>query len=183
MAGGRGTRLGGREKPLLNLGGESFISRVLRAVHTSDLVEPEHICLSHNAPRTLTIFSDHPGATVTRGAGFHEDMRDLLAGSDRPLMVLPSDMPLLTPGTIDAAAEAYLLTGDPLSVMVTSHFKGRIGFETRGDPVEHSGINVLNPVETPQIEGRILIDKPGTACNVNTERDLEAARRLMNSGY
>lgn len=178
FAGGRGTRLGTVEKPLLPVTGTPMIEHVLHAIDTSDHGELSEICLSPNTPRTLDRFENHPSLRKTPGNGYHEDLATLLTDIDEPRLVLPCDLPLLTPEILDTTAETFHHLQTPISIVVTTTYKRQFGLSTSQKPLEYAGINVLHPTPDPQPEERILLDRPGTACNVNTPRDLEITRKL-----
>lgn len=95
MAGGRASRLGGVEKPLLSVCGEPMLFRVLDAA--------SRVCR-----RILLVYSRHTpslGALCRSGAlrgveclegsgeGYVSDLREALRLLSPPVLVLPADMP------------------------------------------------------------------------------------------
>lgn len=182
MAGGTGTRLDTpREKPLVQVGGKTMLQRMLDTIDNSQKSSLEHLCLSPNAPDTLERYGDHPKALTTKGAGYHEDLAHLLKEADEPFLILPSDLPLLRPEHVDTTARIHQRLDRPISIVTTSHFSEKLGLQTRNRPTEYAGINVLQPNSSPQNETRIILDRPGTALNVNNERELKKARELASS--
>lgn len=179
MAGGEGTRLGGVEKPLLDLQGVPFIDRVIESVESADGLELEAICLSPNVPETRSHLSGAPRAVTTEGNGYHEDLSKLLSSRVEPVVVVPADMPLILPEELEVAAEAHSRLGSAVAVMVTTRFKEGLGFRASNGQLEYSGLNALLPLPRYQEEERILLNRVGTACNVNTPADYGAARELL----
>ena len=109
LAAGGSSRMG-REKQLLEVGGETLLGRVLNACLASGL-DKVVLVLGHEARRiraSLEGFQDRPRLTIVENPRHGEGMStSLIAGlraveddCDR-VMVLLGDMPQVTPGVID----------------------------------------------------------------------------------
>lgn len=155
MAGGRGSRLGGVEKPLLEVCGKPMLARILETAGS--------ICR-----RVLLVYSRHTrglelicrssafmGLECVEGSGegYAMDLREALTVIQPPVLVLPADMPHITreyledflvkamasPGTI-----VNLVTGrGPTGI---SLFKGYIG---QWWDIEYPDTPALFDIDTP----------------------------------
>src|SRR5512147_2826652 len=105
MAGGKGTRMGGGEKPLMALRGKPMLAYVLDALSGSRSIEKINVAVSPDVPRTAEfVLMDGRALTVmTPGSGFIEDMGYALRalGLFEPVLVVAADLPLITPEVID----------------------------------------------------------------------------------
>lgn len=174
MCGGRGTRLGGEEKPLRRMAGRPLVDRVRDALEGSQL-EHVYAVTSPNAART----AEHVTAPIieTTGDGYVADLRQALA-DDRiaePVLTAAADLPLLEPSVIDRVLEAA--GGDTLTVAVPAGRVSALGFSVDttmragGIAVRPAGLNVVG--EGP--ERRWITRDRRLAANVNRPRDLLAA--------
>lgn len=174
MCGGRGTRLGGEEKPLRRIGGRPLVDRVWDALEGSR-IERVFAVTSSNAPRT----AEHVTAPKIEAAGdgYVADLREALA-DDRiaePVLTAAADLPLLAAPVIDRVLEAA--AGDTLTVAVPAGRVSALGFSVDttlrvgGVAVRPAGLNVVG--QGPE---RIWVSRDRRlAANVNRPRDLVAA--------
>ncbi|QZP39099.1 NTP transferase domain-containing protein [Halobaculum magnesiiphilum] len=154
MCGGRGTRLGAvgadTEKPLVEVGGEPMIDRVLAAL-SAGRVDRIHAVVSPNAPETAASLRDREsdarvggdgdcdddsddgddaataGVSVVDapGDGYVADLGYALERVERPVLTVAADLPLLSAGVVDRAIDA---AGDAsLSVYVPVEAKRDLG--------------------------------------------------------
>jgi adenosylcobinamide-phosphate guanylyltransferase len=189
MCGGRGTRLregvggdrsgegdsdgeGGHpidvEKPLVEVAGQSMLSRVVQALRGSRIGESGtvHAVVSPQAPQTAERARDLSLSIVeTPGDGYVSDLGTALDAVGHPALTVPADLPLLAPEHVDdAIARAHVGTdpakgplptefgnADPtsLTVCVPAALKRRLGvsvdtaFEHDGRDVAPTGLNVV----------------------------------------
>ncbi|WP_425604702.1 NTP transferase domain-containing protein [Halobellus ordinarius] len=188
MCGGRGTRLregvdgdrsgegasdgeGGHptddEKPLVEVAGQSMLSRVVEALRGSRVGESGtvHAVVSPQAPQTAERARDLSLSVVeTPGDGYVSDLGTALDAVGRPALTVPADLPLLAPEHVDdAIARAHERSsgggpsateptkGHPtsLTVCVPAALKRRLGasvdtaFEHDGREVAPTGLNVV----------------------------------------
>lgn len=97
MAGGRGLRMGGAEKPLLAPCGKPMLYVALEAARP--LCEELRVFTSRRAPLTASLCPSL-GVECVGGAGDY--VADLAAALSPPfpVLVLPADLPLLAPETL-----------------------------------------------------------------------------------
>jgi adenosylcobinamide-phosphate guanylyltransferase len=167
MAGGRGERLGGPAKPLIEVCGEPMVLRVARALRASGVCP---ILAVAYAPRTSAILSlpweELAGSIVfieTRGAGYPADLREALQGLPLPVLVAPADLPHLDPRT--AALAARELCRSPWEVASLASPRGLTGLSLHR---RRGGSSRWGTVTLRGVEWWRLLD-------VDTPRDLEEA--------
>lgn len=191
LAGGAGRRLGGADKPLLRIGGETILARVLAALRAAPA---EPIALSANgdparfASFGLPVLGDGKFAGMGPLAG-------LLAGLDwahtqgaTALLTVPGDTPFLPPGLASALAPApgcaadHDTTEDPRTHYLVAIWPGAArtalrDWLARGAPRAVSAFAAgigMRPVAIPGAPAEAFL-------NVNTEADLARARALADA--
>jgi adenosylcobinamide-phosphate guanylyltransferase len=181
MCGGRGTRLGAGEKPLVAVAGEPMVDRVVDALLGSD-VDAVYAATTPATPRTRDHLDERGVAVVeTPGDGYVADLDAALAEVGRPAVTVVADLPLLRAAHVDAAVDAA--GGGSLSVCVPATLSERLGvsadaaFEWAGRRVVPTGLNVA-----AETDDRILVrDDPELAVNVNYPDDRAVAERLLEA--
>ncbi len=178
MCGGRGTRLGAPEKPLVEVGGLPMVAAVRRALGASR-VERVYAVTAPHAPETAAAL-DCPQVEAP-GDGYVPDLQHALA-DDRvtePVLTVAADVPLLTAAAVDHALDAG--TG-ATTVAVPVGRKRALGvsadttFRVDGRRLAPSGLNIVGAGE-----GLVVATDTGLAVNVNRPRDLRRARWLAAS--
>jgi adenosylcobinamide-phosphate guanylyltransferase len=176
MAGGRGERMGGCEKPMLLLRDRPLVSYVLEALLKSSAIDSVYVAVSPNTPQTSCYIENWPDKKVspimTPGAGYVEDMGLAIRaiGKKEPILVVSADMPLITPGLIDKAISEYHRCGkEALSVWI----------EGLGTP---AGINVVHGayIDRAQEELILVLNDPALAANVNYRKDLTYCEQIFD---
>jgi adenosylcobinamide-phosphate guanylyltransferase len=192
MCGGHGTRLQGDgsdavEKPLVEVGGASMLSRVVDALHASE-VGSVHAVVSPHTPQTADRARNLSVPTIeTPGDGYVSDLRSALDAVGRPAVTVPADLPLLAPDHVDDAMAEARLRGDgadrdptSLSVCVPAALKRRLGasvdtaFDHGGRSVAPTGLNVVADGD----DTVALTYDARLAVNVNRPQDMELAEAL-----
>lgn len=177
MCGGRGTRLGMGEKPLVKVGGKAMVDRVIEAV--SPVAGTVHAAPSPHTPETRTHLDGRVPVVETLGAGYVDDLSHALARVGRPVLTVTADLPLLTPADVRLALDAY--ESGSLTVCVPVERKRELGvsvdtgFDHGGRRVAPTGLNVVN--EGP--ESIRTLDRIGLAVNVNRSRDLQVSEVMF----
>ncbi|MDL5361665.1 NTP transferase domain-containing protein [Halalkalicoccus sp. NIPERK01] len=177
MCGGRGTRLGMGEKPLVEVGGEPMVDRVIAAV--SPVADAVHAAPSPHTPETRAHLDGRVPVVETPGEGYVDDLSHALARVGRPVLTVTADLPLLTPADVRLALDAH--GPGSLTVCVPVERKRELGvsvdrsFEHEGQRVAPTGVNVVG--EGP--ESIRTLDRIGLAVNVNRSRDLQVAEVLF----
>ncbi|KQY97089.1 hypothetical protein ASD19_09190 [Microbacterium sp. Root53] len=114
LAGGRSSRLGGRHKPAIEVGGEPIVARVVRALRAID-AEPVVVGDPAGVPAGVAVVREEPPfagplAAIAAGLG-------ALPPADGVVLVLGGDMPFVTPDALrrlaSAAPGAVALAVDP----------------------------------------------------------------------
>ena len=200
MCGGRGTRLRAEgdsegddgadadiEKPLVEVGGASMLSRVVGALRASD-VETIRAVVSPHAPATADRARSLSVPTIeTAGDGYVSDLQAALDAVGRPTVTAPADLPLLAAEHVDDAvarsrrrAAGTDRDAASLTVCVPAALKRRLGasldtsFDHEGRPVAPTGLNVVAGGD----DTVALTYDARLAVNVNRPEDLELAEAL-----
>ena len=192
MCGGRGTRLRGAdadpdapEKPLVEVGGASMLSRVVDALRGSG-AGSVHAVVSPQAPDTADRARRLSVPTVeTDGDGYVPDLRTALDAVGRPAVTVPADLPLVAAAHVDDAIVRSRRRGDgddptSLTVCVPAALKRRLGasvdsaFDFEGRAVAPTGLNVVADAD----DTVALTYDARLAVNVNRPEDLELAEAL-----
>jgi adenosylcobinamide-phosphate guanylyltransferase len=128
MCGGAGTRLDAAvEKPLLEVGGEPMVDRVLGALAESRISEPV-VAVSPQTPATHDHLHEREVACIeTPGEGYVEDIGVALADDrlERPVLTVVADLPLLAPQVVNWALARH--EGGALTVCVPVALKEALG--------------------------------------------------------
>lgn len=152
MCGGEGSRLrpavGDTEKPLVTVGGEPMIDRVVAALQASSLTTIA-AAVSPSTPETATRLAEIDCVEVieTAGEGYVADLNDALADLNRPTVTVAADLPLLTADHIDRAVTAA--GDDSLSICVPASLSEQLGLsaeptvEYDGKRVVPTGLNIV----------------------------------------
>ena len=188
LCAGRSSRLGAF-KPLLPLGEETLIERVIRLFREAGVVDMTAV-VGHRAESILPLLERH-GVRPVLNARYDEGMfSSLRAGigsldrSRRAFFVLPVDIPLVRPETLQALIDAFL---DGEIDVCRPCFRGRYGhppliasalipaieeFDGKG------GLRAL----LARWRGRtadVAVEDPGILLDVDTRDDYEAAQETL----
>ncbi len=97
MAGGKGSRLGGMKKPLLEVCGVKLIDRALTVAKTINGVDKIFVCVGKDDLNAFKDYGDEKTAVVLcPGQGYVEDLIFILKRVSFPVLVLPADIPFLS---------------------------------------------------------------------------------------
>jgi adenosylcobinamide-phosphate guanylyltransferase len=192
MCGGEGSRLraavGGTEKPLVDVGGEPMVERVLaaladRAAAAESPIDAVYAAVSPATPETAARLraDDRVVRLETPGEGYVADLSAALAAVGRPVLTVAADLPFFAAEHVDRAVAAA--DGDSLTVCVPVARRRTLGLSAEttmtheGRQVAPSGLNVV-------ADGgdRVVVwEDDRLACNVNRPADLETAREWADS--
>ncbi|MCX6668809.1 MAG: NTP transferase domain-containing protein [Methanothrix sp.] len=190
MAGGRGSRLGMGEKPLVTLFGRPLVDYVTLALQDSS-IERIFLATTENVPKTRR-WAEEKGLEVvdTPGRGFVADMIIAVeaAGVTKPIMIIMADLPLITSDLIDEIIEIYEERPEPaLSTHTPLRLHRLLGrrpdslFNYQGQLIVPSGINVLDgaEIEREQEDYHLILERMELAVNVNVVEDLKLCEKIM----
>lgn len=206
MCGGKGTRLTAGpdaertrddEKPLVTIGGEPMIDRVLRALSGSR-VERIHAVVSPHTPATrehlatLTNRVEESPTGIEKselsivdapGEGYVADLTHALDRVGKPALTVVADVPLLAPEVVNRVLEeADETAGTSLTVCVPAAVKRALGasvdttFERDGRELAPTGVNVV----TGSDDALYLSYDVRLSVNVNRPADRTLAEGLCN---
>jgi len=196
MAGGKGERMGGREKPLVTLKGKPLIDYVIAALINSSRIGHIYISVTPRTPKTWRYIGNkyrdesRVSAIMTPGTGYHEDTGHSVEklALFRPFLIISSDIPLVRSETIDDIVRKYEITGaEALSVRLDCSC---VPQEIRVDTIliDHGIENI--PAAINIIDGRhmnryqqehvYIISDRLLAVNINYLQDLSACDSIMS---
>ena len=192
MAGGKGTRLDlDEEKPLLQLRGKPVIEYVLTALKNSKKVDKIVVAVSHHSPKTAKLMSRSKISTITTpGKEYVFDLGYAVKRLNLEfVLAIAADLPFISGEIIDFIIESYQKSGKPaLSVVVPIETKEKMGLGVEyvtefGDKrVVPAGINLIDGkrIEEEELDQEVcLIDLKEVAININTQKELEIAKKLF----
>lgn len=194
MAGGFGQRLGMGEKPCVELLGKPLISYVIDTLRASKNIDRVFVAVSPVTPKTEIMLQERYRGEVqvirTFGGNYVGDMIYAVetAQTTGPVMIIMSDLPLLDPELIDFVIEKYREEGKPaLSVYVPINVCKGVGimpdtvFNKDGKLIVPTGVNILDSsqIRNEQEDFNLILENPKLAINVNTVKDLQHCRDLL----
>ncbi len=173
MAGGRGSRIGGLEKPLLNICGKEIIKRVLEAA--SSLSPNIYVAVSPNTPRTRAwCISNNIKVIDTPGKGYPHDIGFITRRTGFPILFLPADTPFITAGLLEYFVEkASTIDTSIVTLMVSRHCFPRQFYSNNPMPV---GISLFK--DRKGYWANIIMCKYPELLDIDTLEELELAERI-----
>lgn len=185
MCGGKGTRMGRVEKPMLELAGKRFVERVVSALQGSEKFERIVAVVSPNTPATKKFLVSAGIETIeTPGKGYPHDLSIVLERlSPEKVLVVPADVPLLTAQVVSEIADALAGINAPAaSIAVDKSFVEDLNITP--SVVEgglcHSGITLFDSGKRGAMEERyVTINRIEIALNVNTEKERKLVESLV----
>ncbi|MCD5425969.1 MAG: NTP transferase domain-containing protein [Methanosarcinaceae archaeon] len=193
MAGGRGTRLDMDEKPIINLCGKPLICYVIDALKKATLIKNIIVAVSPFTPKTASFISEYYNdvkITMTSGENFVGDMINAVenSGVKGKVMIIMSDLPLITSELIDFIINKYELCGKPaLSVHVPISICKKLNvrpgtvFHKNGELIVPIGINILDGlnINEEQADYNLVLEREEIAINVNTHYEILLCEKLL----
>ena len=194
MAGGLGKRLGMGEKPCIEVLGKPLISYVVDALEKSERINRIFVAVSPATPNTETVVLNYYKGRVkvikTAGGNYVGDMVHAVesAGIAEPVLVIMSDLPLISPELINSIISEYEKCGKPaMSVHVPISVCKSLGvrpdtvFNRNGNLIVPTGINILDgkDIHKEQEDFNLILEIPELALNINTVDDLKRCKNLL----
>jgi adenosylcobinamide-phosphate guanylyltransferase len=194
MAGGKGSRIGlPTEKPLLPFLGKPLIDWVAKAIMDAEKISEFYVITSVNTPETEKhCFANDWKVLRTDAKGYHNDLKQAVmkAGLMGSVLTMPSDVPAITGKFLDKVICEFEVCGkDFLAVFVPIKARQDLGLsisstdEYKDVWYAVSGINIVNGTKI-QGDGKIetsaiITEETEVLLNINTVKDLEIAKKLM----
>ena len=193
MAGGESSRFGGLlEKPMAKLMGEYIIRRVVKAAKAAESISEIYVAATDRTPKTIREVSKISVKLVkTEGISYHADLQRaiLRANLKCPVLTLSCDLPLLTGKFLDEVVSNYKKSGKPALIVLApldACYKYGIEpssiYEHEGKLFVVSGINIVDGrriLEGEQEQEVMISERLEAVFNVNTHRELELARKIL----
>ena len=194
MAGGLGKRLGMGEKPCIEVLGRPLISYVVDALEGSENIDHIFVAVSPATPNTESVVLNYYDGRVkvirTSGGNYVGDMVYAVESADivDPVLVIMSDLPLITPDLVDSIISEYAKCGKPaMSVHVPISVCKNLGirpdtvFNRNGNLIVPTGINILDgkDIHQEQEDFNLVLDDTELALNINTIDDLKRCKDLL----
>jgi len=178
MAGGKGERMGGVEKPMVLLDGKPLLFYVVRALSGSGSIGRIFVAVSPRTPQTAGYvrgISDSKASVVmTPGSGYVEDTAYAARalGLREPFLAVSADLPLITPDIVDHIVSEYVRCGkEALSVWA----------EANGAPAP-AGINVVHGAHMDRAqEEHVMAMSDAALVNANYRKDLTVCEQLLKA--
>jgi molybdopterin-guanine dinucleotide biosynthesis protein A len=189
QAGGRSTRMGGRPKALLQLGGRSIIERVVTAVREA----VDDLLIVTNTPDLYRFLGLPMVADVfAEGGSLGGIYSGLQAAPGDAAFTVACDMPFLHPQVVRLVVERAPLAdvviprvGDQLETLHASYGKACLPHMEaclRAGRLRIVGFfPAVSVLEIPEAEVRRWADPAVVFMNVNTPEELERARALAGT--
>lgn len=189
MAGGKGSRLGMGEKPMVRLYKKPLIDYVVSAVRPS--VERIIVATTRATPETRRwSLGKNLEVVDTSGSGYIPDMVEAVerVGISGPVMVIMADLPLITEEIVREVIDAYKSRPEPaLSVHTLLSLHRSLGrrpdviFNYMGELIVPAGVNILtgSRISDEQEDFHLIMNRIELAININTPDDLRICERII----
>ncbi len=185
LTGGRSSRLGGRHKPAVEIGGTSVVDRVIGAVREADRRARIVVAGSGDGitdPSVDVVREDPPFAGPV--AGVAAALAAVAADPARTVVLLAGDMPFVTPDLIRAlvrrAGEGAAVADDGHPQMLCAAWQEcalRDALARLGDPADAAMRALARDVDLTRVPA-----DPTVLRDIDTPEDLARARRLGDDG-
>ncbi|MGB9728415.1 MAG: NTP transferase domain-containing protein [Thermoprotei archaeon] len=192
MAGGKATRMNNIEKPLIKICGTTMIERILNALKNTKCIEDVYITTSKNTKNTEILLKTLGYKTITTsGEDYVEDLKNTIIKLNikDPILVLPSDLPLITPNTIEQLINIYIQNNSPPTMtfyiplqLLKTKIRTNYIEQINNIKVIPSGISIIKGSYItqnviPQIN--IIVENTELSVNVNTLLDIKIAQSIL----
>jgi adenosylcobinamide-phosphate guanylyltransferase len=192
MAGGKSKRFGGSiEKPMVKFMGKPLLRRVIEATKESKKISETYVVVTSYSPKAAKEASKTSVKVIeTKGQGYHADLQQAVQETNLtgPILILSSDLPLLSGEFLDEVIGRYEEAGKPaLTVLVPEGAFRKYGisafspYEHKGKTYAVSGINMIDGrhVMEWQEQEVVVSSRPEAVFNVNSSEDLDSAKNYL----
>ncbi|MEM2856397.1 MAG: NTP transferase domain-containing protein [Candidatus Nitrosocaldaceae archaeon] len=177
MAGGKGSRIGYKNKAMIKLFDKPMISYIINALYNSSRFD-EIFCSLNSQESREYIISKGIKVIECNSNGYSLDLRDALELIKERVFVVPVDLPLLNASLINYIIDKSSKMNGCISIMVRKIFVDAFGIDNRyyrihnGEEICYTGVSVIDPSMVGN-EDMLIIDDYRLAINVNNEYTLE----------
>ncbi|MET1101970.1 MAG: NTP transferase domain-containing protein [Pyrodictiaceae archaeon] len=175
MAGGRAKRLGGIEKPLLRVCSKPMIKHILdEAAKMSNNI---YVAVSPYTPLTRRwCLENNISIIMTSGRGYPLDIKVVLKKVEKPLLILPADVPFITVNVLkEFLSKALRLDKSIVTLIASRKCFPRELSKPEASPI---GISLFKRDGTDWADTSMC--KFPELLDIDTLTDLEYARRLCH---
>jgi adenosylcobinamide-phosphate guanylyltransferase len=197
MAGGKAVRMGGIEKPLIKICGKTMIEIILNALKNVKTIKDTYIATSKNTPNTELYLKKLGYKTITTsGQDYVTDLKEAVMKLNikNSILILPSDLPLITSKTIKQLINIYIEKRSPPAMTFYIPYKILQALKIQTDYIETidnitaspCGVSIIKGAYITQLtipQTNIIIENIELALNVNTPSDIEKAQSILCSTY
>ncbi len=180
------------EKPMVKLCGRPLIMYMIDTLRRSRSICRIFVVTSPSVPQTQEYLGAHGDVEVipAPGLGYVGDMVHGIkaAGIREPVLVVMSDLPLVTPEMIDRIVSIYnkrdepaLSVHTPLSVCTELGQHPTAVFNRNDELIVPCGVNILDGglIDEEQPDYNLILPETEVALNVNTVQDLKRCERIL----
>jgi len=193
-AGGKGSRIAelGMEKPLVPVLGKPLIDRAIDIAWSCDLISAVYVSTSKNTPLTEEYLACNDVFVIrTSGKGYSEDLHEIMSAiKEDSVLIIPVDMPLITPGSVALLMSKYISEGKAsMTIALDPKTVRSLGLDVtytevlEGKETTFCGVSVVERKEMLKDDyveaGYLFTDSVDFAVNVNTPKDLAIAERIL----
>ena len=184
MAGGKGSRMHLNTEKLLLKYKKPIVLHVIDALKNSECFEQIIIATSHHSTKTMNMLKELDFKIIeTNGAGYVEDLNQVLCTINDVVLVTSGDLPLLDGDIIKQIIAKYNQQNVWTSFVVTKDFLDSIKLSAefpinfKGQNCLYTGISLVNAKQINYLDSinenyEILNDKR-IALNINTKEDYQ----------
>ncbi len=172
MAGGKGIRLGGVEKALIEIDGITLLERVVHALQDTDI----SVAITTETPKTKEKAEELGLNTImTDGEGYHKDLL-FLSKIFKEFLSVSVDLPFLNKKLVNDVIKKYDEIKKPICVVVAKKDYNQLKFNisySKGNLIP-IGLNIVAQGNDYlyEINGKASI-------NINTKHDLVEAKKWI----
>ncbi len=186
MAGGKSSRMGYRNKPMIDIFGKPMIWYIINALRSSSKFDAI-FCASNNEEIIEYVESNGVKSIRSEGKGYGVDLSSALSILKDRVFVTPADLPLLNARLVDHIIErSKACKGECISVMVKKIFIDEFKIDNRfckrlDDEICYTGISIIDASKgiSKLEEEFVVIDDLRLAINVNSEHELRLVKDIF----
>ncbi len=184
MAGGKGTRMESNQEKLLLKYKKPVILHVIDALKDSRCFSKIVAITSPNAPKTKKLLEQINVEIInTSGAGYVQDLNEILKSFDNHVLVTSGDLPFLDGNIIKKIVSLHNPDNVWSSIMTTKSFLDSLNISLdsivsfQEQQLHFTGISLVNAKQIKSLEQvketYLILDDKRLVFNLNTKQDCE----------